>query len=46
MYLLGDVEDNLLTVVIDNEESTLEFVDFSEDKVRSLFNLSTNFMTV
>lgn len=46
MHLVGDVEDNLLTVVIDNEESTLEFVDFSEDKVRYLFNLSTNFMTV
>ncbi|XP_052063724.1 GTP-binding protein Rit2-like [Mytilus californianus] len=34
IFEIGDVEDNLLTVVIDNEESTLEFVDFSEDKAQ------------
>ncbi|CAG2238319.1 unnamed protein product [Mytilus edulis] len=28
----GDDDDRFVTVVIDNEESTLEFVDFSEDE--------------
>lgn len=30
IFEIGDLDDNMVTVVIDNEESTLEFVDCSE----------------